>query len=138
MRGWRVAAVLAPVALLACLALSGCGSLSFAWNLTCPSRTECTVVVQSEKSNSDRSTWTVSSTDARVRIVPSHGFINPGQSVTVKVTLPASACDIPLIGESRDASKPFGMGGGSGFAATIPTGSAASSCPPTPTAPPTP
>ena len=119
MRKWQGVSF-ALAAIVVCLALGGCGSGPFGWDMTCPSTTQCVVTVQNPASNSDPSTWTVTASDPRVRIVPSHGVIAPGQTVTVTVTLPPGACGIQLTGSTQDAVWPLGLGGGSGFGATVP------------------
>jgi hypothetical protein len=119
MRKWRGVSF-ALAALPECFVLSGCGSSEFASSVSCPSTTQCPVVLQDPASNSDPSTWTVTASDPRVRIVPSHGVIAPGQMVTVTVTLPPGACGIQLTGSTQDAVWPLGLGGGSGFGAIVP------------------
>jgi hypothetical protein len=117
----RYRTIVMLAALLVCLALGGCGSSGgFGWSVTCSSATECMVGLQSSASTGDPLTWTVTSSDARVRIVPSHGAIAPGQTITVKVTLPAGACGIPLTGTARDAVWP--LGASFGFGGTVPNG----------------
>jgi hypothetical protein len=117
MRTWHRAIVMLAAPLV-CLALGGCGSGGFGWGVSCSSATECAVVLQSPAGNGDPLTWTVTSSDARVRIVPSHGAIAPGQTITVKVTLPAGACGTPLTGTARDAVWP--LGASFGFGAAVP------------------
>lgn len=124
MRWTRRIAPVAVAALLGCLTLAGCSGEDYGWTLTCPSTTTCTLVLRSLAGSHDSSSWVVTSEDAQVRIVPSHGIIAPGQTVTVQVTLPAGACNVPLIGSTHDTSWPLGMGGSTGFAATVPTGKA--------------
>ena len=120
MRRWQGGGF-AIVALVMCLALGGCGNSAFGSGMSCSSATQCTVTLQEPASNSDPFTWTVSASDPRVRIVPSHGVIAPGQTVNVTVTLPAGACGIQLTGTLKDAVWPLGLGGGGGFGTTVPS-----------------
>ena len=112
----RQVALTGAAALLASLALAGCGNGSFATEWRCSSATSCTVTLMSPATNCDPMSWTVTSNDRRVRIVPMSGSIAPGQQVLIHVTLPEGVCplllivhahDVALFGNSFDSSGPF-------------------------------
>src|SRR5260221_4532602 len=79
---------LGAAALLASLTLAGCGNGGFATEWRCSSATSCTVTLTSPATNSDPMSWTVTSNDRRVRIVPMNGSLAPGHQVLIHVTPP--------------------------------------------------
>ena len=107
----RQVALLGAAALLASLTLAGCGNGGFATEWRCSSATSCTVTLTSPATNSDPMSWTVTSNDRRVRIVPMSGSLAPGQQVLIHVTPPEGVCPVDLTVQARDVA----LFGGSSF-----------------------
>jgi hypothetical protein len=100
----RQVALIGAAALLASLALAGCGNGGFATEWRCSSATSCTVTLTSPATNSDPMSWTVTSNDRRVRIVPMSGSIAPGQQVLIHVTPPEGVCPVDLTVQASDVA----------------------------------
>jgi hypothetical protein len=100
----RQVALMGAAALLASLALAGCGNRGFATAWRCTSATSCTITLTSPTTNNDSMSWTVISSDRRVRIVPMSGSIVPGQQVLIHVTLPDGVCPVGLIVQAHDVA----------------------------------
>ena len=83
----------------------------FATAWRCTSATSCTVTLMSPATNSDPMSWTATSNDRRVRIVPMSGSLAPGQQVLIHVTPPEGVCPVDLTVQARDVA----LFGGSSF-----------------------